>query len=236
MRILIISVAFLPRSVVGAKRFAFIGEQLERRGHQVETNSRRIRKHEPRDPSLPQPGLVHWAPSILPRELPGRGLLARIHNRLVARILGGLDKELGWLRASLLTGFRICKRHRADIITATAPTLSAFLAGAVLSGFYGIPLVLDYRDPLTAYDRPSGNEVQQNAIRLRSRLEQGAVRNADAAVFCSELIRGPFEVRLNDIRDIRPGFLAVITNGFNDPEVSNPGCWNQAHSTSSTRA
>lgn len=213
MRILIVSSASTPRMKVGAKRFAFIAAHLERRGHEIETIARRIRRHELRDPTLPQPGRTHWIGSIFWHELPGRSLTARVYNRIVIGFLGMPDQEAGWLPPSVIAGRRVCKRFKPDIIIATAPTLTALMIGRLLSKDSGVPLVIDYRDPLTAFDWPDTSRGRLMRSPLRRKLERWVVRSAAAAVFSTQLIRGPF---IDSFNKCAPKFLRVITNGFDE--------------------
>lgn len=214
MRILLVAPCFSPRMVVGAKRFSFIGEQFERQGHEVEVLARRIRQHEAQDPTLPQPERVHWISSVFPHHVEADGLFSRIYNRILVSVIGMPDPEIGWLPSSIIAGRRIGRRFEPDVIIATGPPFTAFLTGSILSRSVDAPLILDYRDPWTAFDWPDTPQGRLMKSPRRRRLEKWAVESAGAAVFATESMQERFAANFDGRA---PRIQAVITNGFEEP-------------------
>ena len=198
---------------MGAKRFSFIGEQLVNNGHAVEVLARQIMPDERQDPTLPQPGKVHWVRSILPKRLLGRGLMTRIYNRLMVDVLGMPDPEVGWLPHSILAGYRACKRFQPDVILATGPSFSAFVTATILSRCTGVPLILDYRDPWTVFAWSDDAFGRRMRSPIRRKLEQWAVSSASGAIFVTARMLASFKA---NHQGRRPELLGVIPNGFSD--------------------
>ncbi len=57
------------------------------------------------------------------------------------------DQWIGWLPFAVWEGRRL---RRPDVVVATLPAYTNALAGALLSRYWRVPLVIDYRDPWTA--------------------------------------------------------------------------------------
>ena len=198
---------------VGAKRFSFIGEQWENEGHEVEILARRIRSDEAKDATLPRPGRVHWIGSVFPRQLSRKGLIAQLYNRLISGFIGVPDPEVGWLPSSVLVGRRVCKAFKPDVIVATGPSFTSFLSGTTISRSMGVPLILDYRDPWTAFEWSDTRYGRRMKSPLRRRMEQWTVGSASALVFATESMLTRFKANSNAKM---PELLRVISNGFND--------------------
>jgi glycosyltransferase involved in cell wall biosynthesis len=212
MRILILSPYFAPDAAVGAKRFSFLAHQFEQLGHEVEIIAWSCDASGRRDDSLPSPSRVHRPNTLLPHRLASRGVAAKIYAKVMDGVVATPDEFIGWLPPTILTGRRIARRWMPDVVIATGPPFTMFLAGGLLSRSIGAPLVLDYRDPWTAFDWL--NAKSRNNTRISKRLERWAVGRADALVFTSDSIEQEFEAKFAGATNPR---RSIITNGFNDP-------------------
>lgn len=219
LRVLVVAPYFAPSAIVGAKRFSFLSEKFEKLGYEVDTLTIRWRRDDQIDTTLPVPGRVHRIACVLPHEVRGDGLLAKLYNRIVSSVICVPDNFVGWLPASLAKGLRIAKRIKPNIIIATGPPFTAFLTGVFLSKATGVPLVLDYRDPWSLFDWSDSRFGKRMKGRPNRFLERWAVGHASALVFTSGVMRERFEANYVGIHS---AIVRVITNGFNEPSDIAP--------------
>ncbi|MBI5324904.1 MAG: hypothetical protein HZB41_06485 [Ignavibacteriae bacterium] len=57
------------------------------------------------------------------------------------------DSKAKWLKRAVALGTNILKKHKIDVIMATAPPYTDFLVARELSKKFNIPYIIDYRDP-----------------------------------------------------------------------------------------
>ena len=168
------------------------------------------------DASLPLAGHIHRCNSVrLP--LPGKGLLARAVNAVLRTLLAPVGWEYFWARAATRKALEVARGLPPGIVIATSPAHAALLAGGSIARRLGWPLILDYRDPWSAYDWPSWRRGRITQWFAR-RFEQRLVRQSDARVLNTPAMRDWFE-------KFFPHSLAarnfVIPNGF-DPAPATP--------------
>jgi glycosyltransferase involved in cell wall biosynthesis len=189
--ILIVSRHFAPSAAVGAKRFSCLAPELSKRGYETHVVTD-VDARPSVDWSLPMAGSVHrCGPTVrLPIEPSRPG--ARYVNRIAKTLLAPLDLDAFWIGPAARLGVGVAARAGTGVIIATAPPFSAALAGARIAARCRWPLVLDYRDPYSAY--PRTHRLRSPAVRLiASHIERRCVRQSVARVFNTPEMRVAFE-------------------------------------------
>jgi glycosyltransferase involved in cell wall biosynthesis len=192
--LLVLSYHYAPSPMVGAKRFSFLTREFTRMGFDVHVIARELRDtpHGGADHTLPLHGTVHRVPN--PFDLPrkGKGWWTRIVNAVFRRVLAPVGLEYFWARAATRKALEVARSLPPGVIIATSPPHAAQIAGGRVARRLGWPLILDYRDPWSAYDWPDwhrGGLTQWIAARIESRL----VRASAARVLNTPSMRDWFE-------------------------------------------
>ncbi|MEO8063230.1 MAG: glycosyltransferase [Pseudomonadota bacterium] len=218
--VLIVSYYFAPSPAVGAKRFSFLAREFERLGYDVHVITHEMREwtYGKADSSLPVAGRIHRCDSIrLP--LPGKGFFARAINAVLRKLLAPVGFEYFWARAATRKALEVARDLPPGIVIATSPAHAAILAGGRIADSLGWPLILDYRDPWSAYEWPSWRRGKVTQWFAR-RLEQSLVRQSDARVLNTPAMRDWFEKFFPHSPGARN---FVIPNGFDAaPAASAP--------------
>jgi len=180
--LLIVSYHFAPSPLVGAKRFSFLAREFARHGFDVHIIANAINESpHGNDGSLPVVGTVHRVDAPLEVPLKGGGFLRRIANALFRRLLAPVGMEYFWARAATRKALAVARQLPPGIVIATSPPHAAMIAGARIARRLKWPLILDYRDPWSAYDWPQWHRgwfTQWLAARIEGRL----VRQSSARV------------------------------------------------------
>jgi glycosyltransferase involved in cell wall biosynthesis len=193
--LLIVSYHFAPSPLVGAKRFSFLTREFTRLGFDVHVIAHEIRDsaHGREDPSLPLHGKVHRCASSpeLPLK-PGGSWWRKIVNGLLFRLLAPVGLEYFWARAATRKALEVTRGLPPGVVIATSPPRTALIAGARISKKLGWPLILDYRDPWSAYDWP---DWHRGSVELwfAARIEARVVRASAARVLNTPDMREWFE-------------------------------------------
>ena len=196
--LLIVSYHFAPSPLVGAKRFSFLTREFTKLGYDVHVIAQELNDsvHGRADHSLPVHGTVHRVANPLVVPLKGKGLWNRLANAVLRRALLPVGHEWFWARAATRKALEVARsvpRGAAPgIVIATSPPHAALIAGARIARRLGWPLILDYRDPWSAYDWP---EWHRNGISqwLATRIESRLVRRSAARVLNTPSMREWFE-------------------------------------------
>jgi glycosyltransferase involved in cell wall biosynthesis len=210
--VLIISYHYAPSPAVGAKRFSFLAREFTNLGYDVHviTNENAESPLGASDTSLPLAGTVHRAaaPIQLPRQ--GRSFAARAMNWLLRRLLAPVGWDFFWSGPAADKAVEVARGLEPGVIIATSPPHAALFAGVRAARRLGWPLILDYRDPWSAYDWPRwrrGSIAQWVARRIEARL----IARSDARILNTPAMKQWFE-------RVFPGAPnhqnVVVPNGF----------------------
>jgi glycosyltransferase involved in cell wall biosynthesis len=215
--LLIVSYHFAPSPLVGAKRFSFLAREFVRMGFDVHlvTNEMTDTGHGREDPSLPLAGTVHRCAAPFEVPLRGAGRWRRLGNAILRRVLAPVGLDYFWARAATRKALEIARGLPPGIVIATSPPHAALIAGARIARRLRWPLVLDYRDPWSAYDWPTWHRhwfTQWVGARIESRL----VRQSAARVLNTPDMRVWFEESFPDAIASRN---FVVPNGFDPAPV-----------------
>jgi len=127
------------------------------------------------------------------------------------------DKTRLWVRHAIRAARRIAQQHNIELVYASLSPWSSVLVGLALKREFGIPLVLDFRDPWTQSTMtlwPSRIHYWYDRL-----TERNAISEADAVVVATP---GMAAVMLEAYPWLRPK-LNVIYNGYDSTDVSGDG-------------
>lgn len=219
--ILIISYWYAPSPAVGAKRFSFLAREFTRLGYDVHVVTNETREHSgwQTDDSLPMAGRIHRCAEPFKLPLAGRSFLPRALNALLRRVLRPLGWEFFWARGAARKALEVARTLPRGVVIATSPAPAALLAGASVARRLGWPLVLDYRDPWSAFDWPRWRRSAA-ALRWARHFEKPLVKLSAARVLNTPAMQAAF-ARYFPRSDAARNF--VIPNGFEPvPEAPPP--------------
>jgi glycosyltransferase involved in cell wall biosynthesis len=223
--LLIIAYHFAPSPLVGAKRFSFLTREFTRQGFDVHVITQPIRDsaHGREDASLPLQGTVHRVGNPFEPPLPGAGPWRKLVNAIFRRLLAPVGMEYFWARAATRKALQVAVKLPPGVVIATSPPHAALIAGARIARRLGWPLILDYRDPWSAYDWPQWHRGGLTQ-RLAGFIERKIVRRSAARVLNTDSMRQWFEQSFA----LEPAHNHTIPNGFDavargsEPEASGP--------------
>jgi hypothetical protein len=199
-KILIVSFHFAPSPLVGAKRFSFLTREFTRQGYDVHvvTNEIRDTSHGREDKSLPLFGTIHRVAdstdSFLRIRDKGHGW-RRVVNGALRRLLEPVGFDYFWAGAATRKAMEVARKFPAGepgVVIATSPPHAALIAGERIARRLGWPLVLDYRDPWSAFEWP---EWHRGGISnwLGKHIEARLIRRSAARVLNTASMREWFE-------------------------------------------
>lgn len=208
VRALIVSMFFAPCREVGGKRFSYLSNYLSREFAAYHVLARRERvAHDDRTAfrgNVHRTGMMPYFPSRHER-----GIWKKA-SRLWAQWFCQIDPYIGWVIPATVRGIRLCRRHSLNVVVVTVPAFSSIIAAVLVSKAAGCKLIVDYRDEWTnhvaRFRRPFGKYICPM-------LERIAIKQASAAVFCTDVMRQDF---VRTFGDIAPGQLEVIYNGYEE--------------------
>ena len=123
------------------------------------------------------------------------------------------DRWISWLFGALVTGFRMIRQHRPNIIWSTYPIATAHLIGYWLSRLSGIPWVADFRDPMAHVGYPPDKATWDSYLSV----EQKVFAQASRVVFTT-----PGAARLYAQRYMPQAHrIRIIENGYDEASFSN---------------
>ena len=190
--ILVVSRHFAPSAAVGAKRFSFLTREFEERGYETHVVTADVDPRDAVDSSLPRAGSVHRCRPTLRLPVEPTRLGARYVNRVAKTLLAPLDLDAFWIRPAARLGARVVSLAGIRVVIATAPPFSAALVGKRIAARCRCALVLDYRDPYSAY--PRAHRLRHSTARaIAGRLERMCVDQSVARVFNTTEMRTQFE-------------------------------------------
>jgi glycosyltransferase involved in cell wall biosynthesis len=94
----------------------------------------------------------------------------------------GLDEGFSWFLCATMSGLRISKKYRPEVIYSTGGTTSAHLAAYFVSRFSSVPWIAEFQDPIV-HDDWLGNSRE---LKFSTWLEKLICKKASAVVFMTE--------------------------------------------------
>jgi len=135
----------------------------------------------------------------------------------ITDLLATPDPRIGWMPFAFLSGRKVIKKKRIDILFATASPWTALLLGVGLKSLSKKPLVIDFRDPWVA----NPNFFRRGSLGrwIDRKLEKFVVKHADSIIANTENLRQDF---LRRYSFLRPQQVHTIPNGFEAYQPLNP--------------
>ncbi len=191
--LLLIAYYFAPYRVVGAKRFSYFSNCLEKDNYNIHVITIKDRYIKEKDLSMPRGGKIHKTKVIpfYPRERKNK--INKIINKIIARFFP-IDQYLGWILPAVIKGLSIIRENNINEIIVTGPPFSSFFIGYFLSLLSGKDLVVDYQDPWHLYSKPG----------LKSKiywcLEKKIMNRAKAIILNTEKAREGYIKKIESIK------------------------------------
>lgn len=214
--ILIISSSFTPSGHVGAKRFTFLSEILQKKYPKLHVLTRKEKYAKRIDDFQTAAGTIHRTKMWPPYPIEKNNIFKIIFNRLWVNYLCIIEPYSGLILPSLVKGLRIIKDNKIDLVIATCPLFSSMVVGYLLSTITGAKLILDYRDPWSNRDMVFCKIFGKRINRL---FEKKAVSRASALVFSSPIMQEDFISYLSQYSNAS---YHTITNGFHETNEVSP--------------
>ncbi len=126
------------------------------------------------------------------------------------------DSKIFWKSKAVELGSRIIQDEGIELIYATAPPYTDFLAACELKKKFGLPLVLDYRD--SWIDCPNNYYPTPLHKSRHSKMETEVLKSADKIITINDRIKELIHLRYPFVKDED---VKVVPQGF-DPEDFEP--------------
>lgn len=149
-------------------------------------------------------------------------------------VLARPDRWSTWWLGAVPAGLAMIRRHRPSVLWSTYPIATAHRIALTLHRLSGIPLVMDFRDPMAQVGYPEDPRVWQ----AFSRIERSAARHAARLVFVTPGALALYRQRFRELPEER---FALIENGYDEESFAaaeqgldtaplNPGRFTLLHS------
>jgi len=117
------------------------------------------------------------------------------------------DESIGWVPFATARAAGLSRGNRFDVVYTSGPPRSTAIVGLALRSLFGVPWVMEFRDPWYPASRPRRK-------RYEDRLQGLLLRRADAVVVAT---KGHAE-RLEATYRLPAGKVTVIPNGFDEDD------------------
>ncbi|MFH1335332.1 MAG: glycosyltransferase, partial [Candidatus Zixiibacteriota bacterium] len=127
------------------------------------------------------------------------------------------DSKLGWIPFALLTGLKLYRKEKFDLIFSSSPPPSLHLTGYLLKFITGIPWIADFRDPWVGYQM----EIFPTPFHrfLKTKMENMIIRRADRVITANPAIKEDFERRHPGIK-----YFHLLDQGYDEEDFdTTPG-------------
>ncbi|WP_201447556.1 glycosyltransferase [Massilia puerhi] len=121
------------------------------------------------------------------------------------------DRWISWWCDGVLSGLRLVRKHRPQVLWSTFPIPTAHLIGLTLQRLTGLPWIADFRDPMLQPSYP----VSKRQRGIYGWLERQTLLRCRYAVFTTRSALADYRMRFPDID---PAKLRLIENGYDEEE------------------
>jgi hypothetical protein len=145
------------------------------------------------------------------KELPNES--ARLRSRNLSRYRKQPDEHRSWISKAVKLGSEIIETNKIEIIYATGPSFTAFIAAGELKEKYKIPLVIDYQD---SWLHSSSSYFPLGYHRLRNmKMEQQVIRVTDEIITTNRRIK---EYLIEEYDYLKHEDINIIHHGFDEED------------------
>ena len=226
--ILLVGYIYYPSSDVGARRLFNFKKYLNKLGHQVTVLTVFANQCSNIDPKLQAKEIerdVIRTQSFGPINVPRRrkdesiwdGLTRRIRY-LINSIASGLlvpDVHIGWAPYAISSALTLARTQKFDVVISTAKPWSDLVIGDRIATALGLPHIMDYRDPWTAY--PQTKFPSRLNRYISQKIEIGLIARAKYIIVNTEAAR---EIFIQAFTMAPATKFHVVRNGF-DQDLAN---------------
>ena len=121
------------------------------------------------------------------------------------------DRWVSWWFDGVLSGLRMVRRHKPQVLWSTFPIASAHLIGLTLQRLTGLPWIADFRDPMLQPSYP----VSPRQRAVYGWIERQTLRRCRYAVFTTQSALDSYKARFPELG---AGKLRLIENGYDEDE------------------
>ena len=125
------------------------------------------------------------------------------------------DENIGWLPCGILTGEKIVKKEKIDVIYATSPIWTSLLIGFFLKKKTKKPFVVDFRDPWTG--NPFVKYPTKFHKRFERKMEEAVLSQADYITVATDSIKNSLIKRY----PFTKSKIETVTNGFDSEDFKD---------------
>ena len=196
----------------------YLAKEFIRHGFELHVITPETRFVEDTDYSLDVPATVHRVPVLF--HSTSTNMNSSLHSFLCKvwhNCFKIIDAQEGWTLPAIAKALTIIQDTGIQLIIASGPPFSTFVAAAIVSLLTDLPLVLEYRDPWS-------NNTGRSFPRLTGQfwahiIEKMILKRAAATVFCTDRMQAAFSESFgNSLHDRKS---VTITNGFSTT-IENP--------------
>jgi glycosyltransferase involved in cell wall biosynthesis len=125
------------------------------------------------------------------------------------------DPQILWWPHTAITLFKLLKSRTYNVIFASGPPFSSLVLSVFLGRFFGVPVVVDFRDEWSFSRNNWENSTKSAFVKWFDRvMEKWVVKNANAITVASPAYRTSF---MAEYQKLDTEKIHVITNGY-DPD------------------
>jgi glycosyltransferase involved in cell wall biosynthesis len=126
------------------------------------------------------------------------------------------DRFVGWVLGAVPAGLSLVRKYHPQVIWATHPVASAILIGLLLHKLTRLPLVVDFRDPMTDTNYPRNARVRA----IWRWIERKAVENAALVICNTPSAVVTYTTRYPELPRSR---FTQLENGYDEENFRNAG-------------
>ena len=126
-----------------------------------------------------------------------------------------VEREKAWGRTAIAIGVELARAHRYDVVVSSGPPHMVHDTARRLAARCGLPLVMDLRDPWSAFELEHGDSSSRVWFAMARHYENRAVRAARLIVMNTDLAR-------DEMRRLHPHAvdrIITVGNGSDDDPI-----------------
>ncbi len=128
------------------------------------------------------------------------------------------DSQILWVLPVALKLKKIIIKYQPDIIFATAPPYSVFIAGYIAKILSGLPLIIDYRDPWTQFFSTFRTHESGFRKNIELHLEKKILNKANKIILTSKNLFSVFKKVLSEKNSNK---CVIVYNGYDEDDYRN---------------
>lgn len=137
------------------------------------------------------------------------GLDSARHLSLFGRYPGFIarpDRWVSWWLGGVLSGLKMIRRFRPDVLWSTYPIATAHLIGHALAKRSGLPWIADFRDPMAHDGYPEDAATWQSFLRVEQKVFSAATAATFTTAGAEAFYRQRYPATLTQFHQIENGY------------------------------